>query len=143
MGDAEELLDKKKYVRMAARLSRAALLQLYLLDWCLTVRSRHGITKTVQYFVGRVLQTGVGLVQLTCSLRGKLTELIAVLYVSEGSKNEVRAHHLLLIFNPVAAKSVKRSLPRKHKTLISVDSLRSVYRCCLDAKSCERILVLL
>jgi hypothetical protein len=112
----------------AARLSRAALLQLYLLNRGLAIGGRHGIPKAIQDLIGRVLKAGVRFMQFASRLGSELAKLITVLYVSEGSKNEVRAHHLLLIFNPVAAKSVSRSLARNQSPKFSVDSLGSVYR---------------
>ena len=73
-----------------AGLSRAAFLKAYALDGR---GGSHilgdGVLKAVENFVGGVLQTSVGLVQLPRRLGSQLTELVAVGDVSESSKNEI------------------------------------------------------
>ena len=49
----------------------------------------HGILETVEHLIGGVLEAGVGLVELARRLGGKLAQLIAVVHVSEGSKNQI------------------------------------------------------
>src|SRR3569833_2022567 len=78
-------------LRRAARtLSRAAFLKL---DGRSGRRigsaHRHGVLEPVQDLIGRVLQTGVGLVQLTGGLGRQLAQLVAVLNVSQSSKDKV------------------------------------------------------
>ena len=50
--------------RNCRALSRAAFLQLYLLDDSFGLVHRNGVLEAVQNFVGRVLKPGVWLVQL-------------------------------------------------------------------------------
>ena len=49
----------------------------------------NGLLEAIKDFVGGVLQARVGLVQLACGLRGKLTQLVTVVDVSHCSKNQV------------------------------------------------------
>ena len=70
--------------------SRAAFLKTYALN----SRGRghilgDGVLETIENFVGGVLQTGVGLVQLAGRLRGKLAKLVTVSDVGECSKDEI------------------------------------------------------
>ena len=48
-----------------------------------------GVLETVEDVVGGVLQAGVGLVQLAGGLGGELTELVSVIYVREGTKDQI------------------------------------------------------
>ena len=48
-----------------------------------------GVLEAIQHLIGSVLKTSVRLMQLAGRLRGELAELVAVVHVSEGSKNQV------------------------------------------------------
>ena len=49
----------------------------------------NGFLEAIKDFVGGVLQTGVGLVQLASCLGGELTQLVTVVDVGHCSKNQV------------------------------------------------------
>jgi hypothetical protein len=57
------------------------------------VRAHHthgdGVLEAIQHLIGSVLEAGVGLVKLASRFGGELAELVAVVYVCEGSKNEI------------------------------------------------------
>ena len=73
-----------------AALSRAAFLEGGLLaDRLDSFVHRNRVLEAVENFIGRVLKTGVGLVQLTGRLRGELAELVAVCHVCECSEDQI------------------------------------------------------
>jgi hypothetical protein len=82
--------EEEKKRKKSRALSRAAIFEGYLLDDGLNgLIHRHRILEPVEDIIGRVLQTGVGLVQLAGRLRGELTQLVAVRHVRESSKNKI------------------------------------------------------
>jgi hypothetical protein len=73
-----------------AGLSRAAFFKTYTVD----SRGRgnilgYGVLEAIKNFIGGVLETGVGLVQLAGRLGSELAEFVAVGDVGESSKNEI------------------------------------------------------
>jgi hypothetical protein len=81
---------RKEKMGKSRALSRAAIFEGYLLDDGLNgLIHRYRILEAVQDIVGRVLETGIRLVQLASRLRGQLTQLVAIRHVRESSKNKI------------------------------------------------------
>jgi hypothetical protein len=77
------------------RLGCAALLRYMLLghDSLSHARGhRAGLVEANEHLVRRVLQTSVGLMQLTGRLGSKLAELVAVRYVGQSPINQIGTH---------------------------------------------------
>jgi hypothetical protein len=75
-------------VKQAARLSCAALLNWGRGSLMNGIRGdRAGLVEANQHIIGRILEPGVGLMQLARGLGGQLTELIPVLDVGKCPKN--------------------------------------------------------
>jgi hypothetical protein len=53
---------------------------------------RNGVLETVQDFIGGVLEAGIGFMQFARCFGCKLTELITIVYVRKGTKDQIRAH---------------------------------------------------
>src|ERR1700722_3973517 len=71
-------------------LSCAAFLNVNLFNDCFTgLIHWNRVLEAVQNFIGRVLKTGVGLVQLPRRLGRKLAQFVAVVHVRESSKNQI------------------------------------------------------
>ncbi len=93
-GPLRESLRRSQHRKFGTALRGATLLRSLLgHDVCLAVMGhRTGLVKADKYFIRRVLQTSVGLVQFTRSLGCQLAELVAVVDMGESSVNQIGTH---------------------------------------------------